>query len=141
MDSTAAKEININLPLSDRAITASVMPDMNTNSISVPQLAKNGCTCQLQQSKAIVTCGDTTVISDRDMETGLRNIPIELENENTNNNTKSIVPKNEIPNPSHAVLTKKRIRKKKYKQSSCDCRKRLLQLANGTTSIIKQPTK
>ena len=30
--------------------------------------------------------------------------------------------------------------KKKWNQSAPDCRKRLLQLANNTTRIIKQPT-
>ena len=35
---------------------------------------------------------------------------------------------------------KKKKRKKKRNQSSLDCRKRLLQLANSTTSIIKPPT-
>ena len=45
MDSIATKEIIINLPLSNKAKTASVMPDMNTNLISVAQLAEDGCTC------------------------------------------------------------------------------------------------
>ena len=75
------------------------------------------------------------------METALWNILIKLENyENTSDNKKSIVSMNETPNPSHAVLTKKQIGRKKWNQSSRDCRKRLLQLANGTTCIIKQPT-
>ena len=86
MDSTETKEININLPLLDNNKTASIMPDMKNNLILLPQLTNYGCTCQLQWTKAFVTCGDTTVISDRDIETGLWNILIESGNENTSDN-------------------------------------------------------
>ena len=45
MDSIATKEFKIYLPLSKKGKTVSVMPDMKTNLISVPQLSDNGCVC------------------------------------------------------------------------------------------------
>ena len=133
MDSIATKEININLLLSKKGKTASVMPDMKTNLISVPQLSDNGCVCQLHGTKVIATCGDTTVISNRDEETGLWTIPIETKNENATTIT-------ELENSNQTGMNKKRIRKKKRNKSSRDRRKKLLQLVNKTTNIIKQPT-
>ena len=46
----------------------------------------------------------------------------------------------ELENSKQTGMNKKRIRKKKFNQSSWDRRKKLLQLANKTTNIIKQPT-
>ena len=98
MDSITTKEININLLLSKKGKTASVMLSMKANLISVPQLSDDGCTCQLHKMKAIVTCSDTTVISDRNVETRLWTIPIESKNEkeNTKGDVNPIVPTNKI---------------------------------------------
>ena len=81
MNSTATKEINLNLPLSSKEKIASTMPDMKNNLISIPQLVNDDCTCQLQKIKPIVQCGDTTSICDREHKTGLWAILIE-KNEN-----------------------------------------------------------
>ena len=115
------------------------MPDTKINLISVPQLSDDGCICQLHKTKAIVTCGDTTVISDRDEETGLWTIPIEMKNEkeNTKGDADLIVPMNKITTTITELENSKQTRMNKtHNWSSWNRRKKVLQLANKTTNII-----
>ena len=42
-----------------------VLDYIDDNLISVKQLCDDNCTCTLQKTKAIVQCGDTTLICDR----------------------------------------------------------------------------
>ena len=65
MNSVATKEIELNLPLTSKGKTATVLDDIDDNLISVKQLCEDNCTCTLQKTKAIVECGDTTLICDR----------------------------------------------------------------------------
>ena len=65
MNSVATKEIKLNLPLTSKGKTATVLDDIDDNLISVKQLCDDNCTCTLQKTKAIVQCGDTTLICDR----------------------------------------------------------------------------
>ena len=74
MNSTAIKEINLNLPLSIKGRTASSIPDMKDNLLSIPQLVDNDYTYHLQKQKEIVQCGDTTLICDKDYDSRLWSI-------------------------------------------------------------------
>ena len=76
------------------------------------------------KTKAIIQCGDTTLICDREYERGLWTIPI---GKNENNDEKTITATNKIKNfdtgPNklkHAGWIKRRIRKKKPNRSARD---------------------
>ena len=47
MNSVATKEIELNLPLSAKRKTATVLDNIDDNLISVKQLCKDNCTCTL----------------------------------------------------------------------------------------------
>ena len=68
MESIATKEIELKLPLSK------TMDDIDDNLISIKQLCDDDRTCLLQKTKAIIQCGDTTLICDRNGQ--LWDIPI-----------------------------------------------------------------
>ena len=87
---------------------------METNLISVPQLTEDGCTCLLEKCKAIVTCSNTTITSERNEKTGMWTIPINKnETENIDCKEKSTVSTNkntnnetELKNLKHTGITK-----------------------------------
>ena len=53
MNSVATKEIKLNLPLSTKGKTATVMDDTDNNLISVKQLCDDNCICTLQKTKPL----------------------------------------------------------------------------------------
>ena len=91
MESIATKEIDLNLPLSTKSKTATVMNDIDNNLISIKQLCDDNCTCLLQNTKALTQCGDTTLICNRNGQ--MWDIPIRNEKgkKNSITHTKKLI--------------------------------------------------